>query len=219
MPLFISATQRIIKQLVNALIGIHSRGVFHRDIKLENILVETGTIAPHIWIIDFGCATLVSDCANTIQGKPLNTALFALQFFFSTSVSLINIVSVWLWFFFSPPSGTVVYTPPEWFLNSNYKPEPTTVWQMGIVMYVMLHSCFPFENTRSIVDHEPEVKTTLSFGEWDAHTRPEHAAERYLFKCFVTLFAVCRHFLLRCLKKSPNDRATLGELKLHPWLI
>lgn len=96
MPLFISASQKIIKQLVHALIGIHSRGVFHRDIKLENILVETGTLAPHIWIIDFGCGTLVSDCPKTIQGKPSKTAQFALQFFFSTSVSLINIVSVWL---------------------------------------------------------------------------------------------------------------------------
>lgn len=69
LPNYFSAAQRIIKQLVNGLITIHSRGVFHRDIKLENILVQTGTSAPSIWIIDFGCATLVSDCNNTIQGK------------------------------------------------------------------------------------------------------------------------------------------------------
>lgn len=61
--------------------------------------------------------------------------------------------------------GTVVYTPPEWFLTSAYKPEPTTVWQIGVVMYMMLHLCYPFESKDEIVDSEPKVKETLSFGE------------------------------------------------------
>lgn len=63
-------TQIIIKQLVNALIEIHSRGVFHRDIKLENILIETDSEAPRIWVIDFGCATFLSDNKDTtVQGR------------------------------------------------------------------------------------------------------------------------------------------------------
>lgn len=62
--------QIIIKQLVNALIEIHSRGVFHRDIKLENILIETDSEAPRIWVIDFGCATFLSDSKDTtVQGR------------------------------------------------------------------------------------------------------------------------------------------------------
>lgn len=46
--------QIIMKQLVDALIEIHSRGVFHRDIKLDNILIETGSDGPCVRIIDFG---------------------------------------------------------------------------------------------------------------------------------------------------------------------
>lgn len=69
MSLAMMPTQIIIKQLVNALIEIHSRGVFHRDIKLENILIETGSEAPRIWVIDFGCATFLSDGKDTtVQG-------------------------------------------------------------------------------------------------------------------------------------------------------
>lgn len=69
MSLAIIPTQNIIKQLVNALIEIHSRGVFHRDIKLENILIETGSEAPRIWVIDFGCATFLTEGKDTtVQG-------------------------------------------------------------------------------------------------------------------------------------------------------
>ncbi|KAM3622721.1 uncharacterized protein V6R79_002403 [Siganus canaliculatus] len=51
----------ITQQLVDALIEIHSQGVFHRDIKLENILVESGSSGPHVRIIDFGCGALLKD--------------------------------------------------------------------------------------------------------------------------------------------------------------
>lgn len=136
--------------------------MFHRDIKLENILVETGTSAPNIWIIDFGCATLVSDCSNTIQGKasrnrPVHLATFHLY------LRLTDKHCVCVTVFVFP--GTAGYTPPEWFLHSIYDPEPTTVWQVGIVMYAMLHSYFPFGSTHAVVHEEPEVKKTLSLGE------------------------------------------------------
>lgn len=75
-----SSTQIIIRQLVNALIGIHSGGVFHRDIKLENVLIETGSTTPRIWIIDFGCATLVSESVNRLQGKAQKTLLSLCRF-------------------------------------------------------------------------------------------------------------------------------------------
>ena len=58
MSLFIS--QVIMKQLLNALIQFHQKGVVHRDIKLENVLVETGSRVPVVRVIDFGLS-----CAQT----------------------------------------------------------------------------------------------------------------------------------------------------------
>lgn len=47
------------KQLVEAAIKMHSEGVFHRDIKSENVLVETESDVPRVRLIDFGCGCFV----------------------------------------------------------------------------------------------------------------------------------------------------------------
>ncbi|TNN76995.1 Serine/threonine-protein kinase pim-2 [Liparis tanakae] len=57
----------IAKQLVDALIEVHSRGVFHRDIKLDNILIETGSDVPRVRLIDFGSGRLLYLFSETTQ--------------------------------------------------------------------------------------------------------------------------------------------------------
>ncbi|XP_034035132.1 serine/threonine-protein kinase ULK3-like [Thalassophryne amazonica] len=52
--------QYIMHQLVLAAANLHAKGVFHRDIKLENILIET-TLERRVRIIDFGCGTLAKE--------------------------------------------------------------------------------------------------------------------------------------------------------------
>ncbi|XP_075887377.1 serine/threonine-protein kinase pim-2-like isoform X3 [Nelusetta ayraudi] len=146
----------IIKQLVNVLIEIHSRGVFHRDIKLENILIETDSEAPRIWVIDFGCATFLSDGKDTTV------------------------------------QGTLAYTSPEWFQNRCYHAEPTTVWQIGVVMYRILHKALPFQDKFDIICNKPPINDCLSLE--------------------------CHNFLRSCLNKTPEERPTLEELKKHSWL-
>lgn len=154
MSLAIIPTQMIIKQLVNALIEIHSRGVFHRDIKLENILIETGCEAPRIWVIDFGCATFLSDGKDTtVQGwfSDLGCTLLGQ----SNTFSLRAVVCL---------SGTLAYTSPEWFQNRCYHAEPTTVWQIGVVMYRILHKALPFQDKFDIICNKPPINDCLSLG-------------------------------------------------------
>ncbi|XP_042285520.1 serine/threonine-protein kinase pim-2-like [Thunnus maccoyii] len=48
----------ILRQLVDAAIDMHAKGVFHRDIKLENTLIQrSSTGAPRLRVIDFGCGS------------------------------------------------------------------------------------------------------------------------------------------------------------------
>uniref|UniRef100_A0A8D0ANJ2 non-specific serine/threonine protein kinase n=2 Tax=Sander lucioperca TaxID=283035 RepID=A0A8D0ANJ2_SANLU len=49
----------ILRQMVDAAIEMHTNGVFHRDIKLKNTLIETGSHVPRARVIDFGCGCLV----------------------------------------------------------------------------------------------------------------------------------------------------------------
>lgn len=46
-------------QLVDAAMEMYHKGVFHRDLKLENTLVEIGSPGPRLRIIDFGCGSYV----------------------------------------------------------------------------------------------------------------------------------------------------------------
>ena len=50
--------RNIINQLLQTLSGCHSKGVFHRDVKLENILIDK---YGKVYLIDFGLAMLVNE--------------------------------------------------------------------------------------------------------------------------------------------------------------
>lgn len=56
------------RQIIDALIAIHSCGVVHRDIKDENVLVELKT--NKMRLIDFGSGAVLRDTAYTeFEGK------------------------------------------------------------------------------------------------------------------------------------------------------
>lgn len=55
--------QSIMRQAIQAAIECLKRGVFHRDIKLENFLINTETF--DIKLIDFGCGDLLKDTSYT----------------------------------------------------------------------------------------------------------------------------------------------------------
>jgi serine/threonine protein kinase len=60
----------IFQQLVMALQHIHSRGIVHRDLKLDNIVVSAGEERPVVKLIDFGSAELCESSTLTWAGTP-----------------------------------------------------------------------------------------------------------------------------------------------------
>lgn len=48
--------QKIISQLVSALSYLHSKSIAHRDIKLENVMLDT---RGNVKLIDFGFSTQI----------------------------------------------------------------------------------------------------------------------------------------------------------------
>nr|XP_024661565.1 serine/threonine-protein kinase pim-2-like [Maylandia zebra] len=95
----------ILKQLVDAVKELEEKHIFHRDIKGQNILIETGSDVPRVRIIDFGLSCFVKQ-----------RSLYRIFY------------------------GTPLHIPPEWYIRSCYRCGPTTVWQMGVVLYEALHA-------------------------------------------------------------------------------
>ncbi|XP_062310142.1 serine/threonine-protein kinase prk-2-like [Osmerus eperlanus] len=89
--------------------------------------------------------------------------------------------------------GTKMYIPPEWYLHGSYQAVPSAVWQLGVLLYNMLSGIFPFRTPDHILYCDP-IPTMDGFSRQ------------------------CKNLLKLCLAKCPEDRPTLEEVLLHPWL-
>lgn len=113
----------IMKQIFSAVHYLHSNGLIHGDLKLENIMVESLNIKKgatllladknvmidefDIKLIDFGCSNMF------FKGKPLTELI-----------------------------GTIYYLAPEVILSSyNNKCD---IWSCGVILYILLCGKFPF---------------------------------------------------------------------------
>ncbi|XP_018549438.2 serine/threonine-protein kinase pim-2 [Lates calcarifer] len=153
-PMDENTVKNIMKQLVDAAIVMHSKGVFHRDIKSENILIETGSDVPRVRIIDFGCGC-------TVKNEPYRGF-----------------------------SGTSAYAPPEYFTRGAYEAAPTTVWQLGALLYELLDGYNQFITSEFL-----HKNITFNTG----------------------LSQDCQDLLNMCLALNPKERATLEQMQQHPW--
>ncbi|XP_068445238.1 uncharacterized protein [Clinocottus analis] len=146
----------ILKQLVDAAIELQDHCIFHRDIKLENILIETGSEVPRVRLIDFGLSCFIKKRRS-----------------------------------FRNFYGTSPHCPPEWSSRGKYSAGPTTVWQMGIVLFEMLHNFVMFKTTNFLNE-------TLTISDM--------------------LSKECQELLQACLMEDPDLRPTLKQIRQHSWL-
>ncbi|KAG9281920.1 serine/threonine-protein kinase pim-2-like [Astyanax mexicanus] len=88
--------------------------------------------------------------------------------------------------------GTTQYIPPEFFTQGSYQAEPTTVWQIGVILYNMLCGKCPFTDSKQIIGKTLYTPPRLSFQ--------------------------CKKLLRRLLSKCPQRRPSLRHLLQNPWL-
>ncbi|XP_054893652.1 serine/threonine-protein kinase pim-2-like [Poeciliopsis prolifica] len=143
----------ILKQLVEAALYLQNANIFHRDIKVENILIETTAKRLQVYLIDFGLS-----CFDDRRKHKLLC-------------------------------GTPEHLPLDWFMHSNYCAEPITVWQLGVVLFEVVHK-MRF-NTHSFLKNKLKISKRLSKN--------------------------CQDVLTKCLMVDPMDRPTLEQLLGHPW--
>ena len=112
-------TLEILEQVASALDAVHSSGLFHRDVKPANILVndDEGTGPPRCWLTDFGLSKHPSQ-----DSSPLTNAGFFV--------------------------GTCQYVAPEQILADRDLDHRVDVYSLGCVLYECLAGDPPFMRPR-----------------------------------------------------------------------
>jgi serine/threonine-protein kinase len=111
----------ILRQVADALGEAHSKGIVHRDMKPENIMVEMRDGEDFVKVLDFGIAKIVSgDSAKT---GPALTAI-------------------------GQTVGTLEFMSPEQ-LRGKQLDGRSDIYALGIVAYEMLTGVLPFKKSKS----------------------------------------------------------------------
>ncbi|XP_053091050.1 serine/threonine-protein kinase pim-1-like [Pangasianodon hypophthalmus] len=117
--------RNVMFQLMEALKHCKSRGILHRDVKPENILIQTDTLK--VKLFDFGCGDLIKGSYKDF-------------------------------------TGTLEYTPPEWFIQKQYLADPATVWSVGVTLYRLVCGSLPFKTSKEIKNSHLRFTKRLSQG-------------------------------------------------------
>ena len=159
---FISKTEHYSEAVVahlfeQALKGVHylhSRGVVHRDLKLDNILLHGKVTDGEVKIADFGLSALVKvgsagyDRSESSKRKEYK-----------------GLKEMW---------GTATYFAPELIQGGGYGPQ-ADVWSLGCILFEMLSGRHPFpscENDDELFEKIKKADYDISSGPW-AHISAE----------------------------------------------
>ncbi|KAH9588870.1 Protein kinase domain [Trypanosoma melophagium] len=129
----------IVRQLLFALVHLHSFGVMHRDLKTENILIRLPTDLKSppekVCICDFGFATV--KCPNSeCVGSPQYSA---------------------------PEIALIGMTQGKTHANSYSYDEKCDVWSLGVVTYALLSGMLPFDGSTPREVFENILQKNISF--------------------------------------------------------
>ena len=137
-PLDEDLARKIFSQIVQTIQEITKAGVVHRDIKDENILIDTQN--HQIKIIDFGSGATITTDAEVNKNIHATTA-------------------------FIDYHGTRICAPPEYFTKRCYKADGLNVWTLGILLYNMTTGDVPFKSDRQTKKAEIKFKENLKLSE------------------------------------------------------
>ena len=137
-------TRYFFKQIVSAIEYCHNRNVAHRDLKLDNTLLD-GSDPPYIKICDFGFAKSWGDDNETAN---LFTQI-------GTPVYM---------------SPEVIHAKES---KTGYDPKSSDIWSAGVLLYVMLLGSFPFDHDEqqdpNSSQAQQEVYDLQCSNHWSSH--------------------------------------------------
>ncbi len=138
-PLGYERVLKILDQVAASLAEAHNNGIVHRDMKPENVFIESRDGEDHVKVLDFGIAKVVSDDRQV----PALTAV-------------------------GQTLGTLEFMSPEQ-LRGQKLDGRSDLYALGMMSYEMLTGTLPFASAKSPIDiinfhmrHEPPSPSKLS---------------------------------------------------------
>jgi MAP/microtubule affinity-regulating kinase len=102
---------------------------------------------------------------------------------------------------FSTFCGSVSYVAPEIIKNIKYVGPEIDIWSMGVILYTLVCGRLPWPET---TDGSPAI-TNIIDGDYDVVP-------------LTGLSEACRDLIKIILVPSPSERATLAQIRMHPWV-
>ncbi|KAH0509621.1 testis-specific serine/threonine-protein kinase 4 [Microtus ochrogaster] len=112
-------------QMALGIAYLHSKGIVHRDLKLENLLLDK---RENVKISDFGFAKMVPS-SQPVHSSPSYRQMNGLAHLSQTYC------------------GSFAYACPEILLGLPYNPFLSDIWSMGVILYTLVVAHLPFDDT------------------------------------------------------------------------
>ncbi|KAK6948870.1 hypothetical protein Daesc_008941 [Daldinia eschscholtzii] len=193
--------RRLFAQLISGVGYLHKKGIVHRDLKLENLLLDRNR---NIIITDFGFANTFDPNDELTEEEELN--LSDRDFVKRVGLDKTKPNGMRRGDLMQTSCGSPCYAAPELVVSDSlYTGRKVDVWSCGVILYAMLAGYLPFDDDPANPEgdninllYKYIVNTPLTFPE------------------YVTPHA--RDLLRRILVPSPRKRADLFEVARHSWL-
>ncbi|KAK8184559.1 hypothetical protein BC567DRAFT_240951 [Phyllosticta citribraziliensis] len=196
-----NSARRLFAQLVSGVGYLHKKGIVHRDLKLENLLLDRNK---NIIITDFGFANTFDP--NDDLGDEIEYNLGNKDFVKKMGLDMVGDSGHRRGDLMQTSCGSPCYAAPELVVSDSlYTGRKVDVWSCGVILYAMLAGYLPFDDDPANPEgdninllYKYIVSTPLTFPE------------------YVTPHA--RDLLKRILVPDPRKRADLFEVARHSWL-
>ncbi|KAF5803097.1 putative protein kinase CAMK-CAMKL-CHK1 family [Helianthus annuus] len=129
-------SRKYFQQLISAVGYCHSRGVYHRDLKLENLLLDEKW---NLKVTDFGLS------AVTHRRRSPS----------ASSDGLLHTMC-----------GTPAYVAPEILAKKGYDGAKVDIWACGVILYVLSTGYLPFNDSNVMVMYLKICKGEIRFPKW-----------------------------------------------------